>query len=288
METSSARLDLSQYPDPPTQLLGASRGFAPLNLSELRRSHELLISLAVRDVRARYKQTILGAAWVVLQPLIAAGIFTFIFTIVADLKAPEGVPYFLFTFTGLLAWNSFSSVLTRSSGSLVANAGLVSKVYFPRLVLPLATVLTVLLDLLVASLLLVVLLLFNWHLPGWTLLLLPPCILMMWGLALGAGLCGAAVAVSYRDALYILPVVTQFLMWGSAVLFPTEQVPERYLPILYLNPLVSLIEAVRWSVLGVGELRWAYLAYSAAFTGVVLLGGLIAFRRMERRFADVI
>jgi lipopolysaccharide transport system permease protein len=288
LDSPSARLDLSQYAVPPTQLLSARRGLPPLDLKELRQSHELLWSLAVRDVRARYKQTVLGAAWVVLQPLIAAGIFTFIFTIVADLQAPSGVPYFLFTFTGLLAWNSFSSVLTRSSGSLVANAGLVSKVYFPRLVLPLATVLTVLLDLAVASVLLVLLVLWHWQLPGWTILLLPVCIGLLWGLALGVGLCVAAVAVSYRDALYVLPVVTQFLMWGSAVLFPTGQVPERFQWILYLNPLVSLIEGFRWSVLGVGTMHWGSLGYSAAFTLVVLLMGLFAFRQMERRFADVI
>ncbi len=288
MDAPPARLDLSLYPTKPTQLLTASRGWTSLNLREVFNSHELLFSLAGRDLRARYKQTVLGVVWVVIQPLLAAGIFSFIFTLVAGLKAPGGLPYFLFTFTGLLAWNSFASVLTRSSGALVGNAALVAKIYFPRLVLPLATVLTVLVDFLVTLVLLLVLVVVFWHLPGPTVLLAPICLAILWGLALGVGLLAAAVAVSYRDALYILPVFTQFLMWGSAVLFPVEQVPEKYVGVLYLNPLVSVIEAFRWSVLGEGTVQWEYLGYSAIFTGVVLLCGLFAFRRMERRFADVI
>ena len=288
MATEAAGLDLSQYPTKPTQLLTATRGFASLNLGEVWQSYELLFTLAWRDVRARYKQTVLGAFWILVHPLLAAGIFTFIFTLVADLKAPDGLPYFLFTLSGLLAWNGFASVLTRSSGALVGNAALVSKIYFPRLVLPLATVLTVLVDFLVTLALLAVLVAVFWYLPGWSVLLMPVCVALLWALALGIGLCAAAVAVTYRDALYVLPVVTQFLMWGSAVLFPTERVPEKYLPILYLNPLVSLIEAFRWSVLGVGRVRWEYFACSAAFVAVVLLCGAVAFRRMERRFADVI
>ena len=284
----SDRIDLSLYPTPPTQLLSATRGFTRLNLREVLRSHELLISLAGRDIRARYKQTILGAFWILAHPLLAAGIFTFIFTLVADLKAPDGLPYFLFTLSGLLAWNAFSAVLNRSSGALVGNAALVSKVYFPRLILPLATVLTVAVDFLVTLVLLAVLVAAFWRLPGWNVLLMPACVALLWALALGIGLCAAAVAVTYRDALYVLPVVTQFLMWSSAVLFPTERVPAQYLPILYLNPLVSLIEAFRWSVLGVGQVRWNYFGYAAVFVAVTLLCGAVAFRRMERRFADVI
>ena len=288
MDTHPDRLDVSLYATRPTHLLTATRGFAALNLREVWQSWELLLSLAWRDVRARYKQTVLGAFWILAHPLLAAGIFTFIFTLVADLKAPGGLPYFLFTLSGLLAWNGFSSVLSRSSGALVGNAALVSKVYFPRLVLPLATVLTVVIDFLVTLALLAVLTVIFWHLPGWNVLFMPLCVALLWALALGMGLCAAAVAVTYRDALYVLPVLTQFLMWGSAVLFPTERVPPQYLPILYLNPLVSLIEAFRWSVLGVGRVRWDCFGYAAAFAIVLLVCGAVAFRRMERRFADVI
>jgi lipopolysaccharide transport system permease protein len=288
MDSSNARIDLALYPSKPTHLLTPTSGFVALNLGELWQSHELLLSLAWRDIRARYKQTLLGALWILVHPVLAAGIFTFIFTLVADLKAPSGLPYFLFTFAGLLAWNGFSAVLNRSSGALVTNAALVSKIYFPRLILPLATVLTVVVDFLVTLALLAVLLVLFWHLPGWSLLFMPVCVALLWALALGIGLCAAAIAVTYRDALYVLPVLTQFLMWASAVLFPPEQVPSKYLTILYLNPLVSLIEAFRWSVLGVGRMRWTAFGYSAALVVIVLLCGTIAFRRMERRFADVI
>ena len=282
------RLDLSRYPTPPTQLLAATRGWAGVDLAEVWRSRELLASLAWRDVRARYKQTALGAAWVVAQPLLAAGIFSFIFTAVADLRGPGGVPYFLFTFAGLMAWNAFSGVLSRSSGSLVGNSVLVSKIYFPRLVLPLATVVTVAVDFLIVLGLLALLVLAFWHPPGVGLLLMPVCLGLLWGMALGFGLIAAAVAVTYRDVIYVVPVVTQFGLWASAVLFPVDRVPARFREWFYLNPLVSLIEAFRWSVLGVGEVRWGYFAYAAGFTALLLFVGALAFRRMERRFADVI
>lgn len=282
------KLDLSRYPTPPTQLLAATRGWAGVDLAEVWRSRELLASLAWRDVRARYKQTALGVVWVVAQPLLAAGIFSFIFTAVANLKGPEGVPYFLFTFAGLMAWNAFSGVLSRSSGSLVGNSVLVSKIYFPRLVLPLATVLTVAVDFAVVLGLLAILVLGFWHPPGVGILLMPVCLLLLWGMALGFGMIAAAVAVTYRDVIYVVPVVTQFGMWASAVLFPVDRVPERFREWFYLNPLVSLIEAFRWSILGVGQVRWGYFAYAAGFTLVALAAGAFAFRRMERRFADVI
>ena len=282
------RLDLSRYPTPPTQLLTATRGWAGVDLPELWRSRELLGSLAWRDVRAKYKQTALGAVWVVAQPLLAAGIFSFIFTAVADLPNPDGVPYFLFTFTGLMAWNGFSAVLSRSSQALVGNSVLVSKIYFPRLVLPASTLLTALVDFLVVTGLLAVLVVAFWRPPGWTVLMLPVSVGLLWGLALGVGLMVSAVAVTYRDALFVLPVVTQFLMWGSAVLFPVAQVPGRYRPLFDLNPIVSLVEAFRWSVLGAGEVDWWNFGYAARCVLLVLVVGALAFRRMERRFADVI
>lgn len=287
MKSASAQLDLSLYPTPPTQVVSASTGWSALNLREVWQSHELLVSLAWRDVRARYKQTALGIVWVVVQPLLGAGIFAFIFSLVAGLKAPNG-NYFLFVLAGLVAWNSFSAILTRSSGALVGNAPLVSKTYFPRLVLPMATVLTTLIDFLVTFTLLILLVAIFWHLPGWSVLLVPVCIALLWALSLGIGLCAAAVAVTYRDVLYALPVLSQFLMWGSAVLFPTSQVPERYLWIFYLNPIVSLIEVFRWAMLGAGSVRWDYFAYSSLVVVIVLLCGTFAFRRMERSFADVI
>lgn len=288
MRGTSDELDLSLYPTKPTYLLGASSGWLSVNVREVVQSHELLLSLAWRDLRARYKQTILGVVWVVMQPLFAAGIFSFVLNLVAGLQGPDGMPYFLFTFTGLVAWNGFAAVLSRSSGALVGNAALVTKIYFPRLVLPLSTVLTVFVDFLVSLSLLTLLVMLLWHLPGATVLFMPVCVALLWMMALGVGLCVAAIAVSYRDALYVLPVAVQFLMWSSAIIFPTDQVPERYIPFLYLNPIVSIVEAFRWSVLGAGEVRWGYFAYAALATLLLLACGAFAFRRMERRFADVI
>jgi lipopolysaccharide transport system permease protein len=297
LNSESGRLDLSQYSTRPTQHLTAGTGWRAINVRELLQARELLFSLAGRDLRARYKQTLLGVVWIVFQPLLAAGIFTFIFTLIAGLSAPDGLPYFLFTFSGLLAWNAFSGVLSRSSSALVSNAALVSKIYFPRLILPSATVLTVLVDLLVTLCMLAALIAMLWHAPGWTILLMPVCVALLWTLSLGIGLCVSALAVSYRDALHVLPVITQLLMWSSAVFYPTQNVPESFaiagyiIPvrdIFYLNPLVSLIEAFRWSVLGVGEVRWGYFGYSAVVAMLVPICGALAFRRMERRFADVI
>ena len=287
-DADAGRLDLAHYPTPPTQLLTATRGWAGIDLAEVWRSRELLASLAWRDVRARYKQTVLGLLWVVAQPLLAAGIFSFVFTAVADVKGPGGVPYFLVTFTGLMAFNGFSGVLNRASGSLVVNSVLVSKIYFPRLILPLSTVLTVAVDFAVVLGLLAILVLAFWHPPGLEVLLMPVCVALLWGMALGIGMLAAAVAVSYRDVMYVVPVATQFLMWASAVLFPMSLVKVRHGWLLYFNPLVSLVEGFRWSVLGVGEMRWDFFAYSAGFTAVSLVVGALAFRRMERRFADVI
>lgn len=288
MELQTDQLDLSLYPTRPTHILAASTGWSALGLREVWQSHELLFSLAWRDIRARYKQTLLGAVWVILQPLLGAGILSFVFTLVAGLDAPNGLPYFLFTFAGLVAWNGFSGVLTRSSSALVGNAPLISKIYFPRLILPMAAALIVLVDFLVAFSLLMVLTAIFWHWPGWTVLLFPVCVALLGALALGIGLIAAAVSVTYRDALHVIPVFTQFLMWGSAVMYPTQEVPERYLPILYLNPVVSLIDAFRWSILQAGQVRWDFFGYAVLVVGIVLLCGTVAFRRMERKFADVI
>ncbi len=293
MSSEESVVDLSRYQTPPTQLLQANTGWANLGLGELKGRGELLLALAGRDVRARYKQTVLGVVWVVLQPLIGAGIFSFIFAKVANLKAPGEVPYFLWTFAGLTLWQSTANVLLRSGSSLVTNRALVGKVYFPRLVLPIATLLTVLIDFAVAGLVLVVLILSQWYVPGPEVLLVPVAIVLSWLLALGVGLIIAAAGVIYRDALHLAPVFVQFAMWGSAIMWPIQEVPADMRWILYLNPAVPLIETFRVATLDGGPLDygsvpWAWLAYAAGFTLVSLLVGGLAFRRMERSFADVI
>lgn len=275
-------------PARPLLTIRPSRGWAVVDVREVWEFRDLLVSLAGRDLKIRYKQTVLGVLWVVLLPLTAAGIFAFVFGGVAKLETPGGVPYFLFTFTGLLAWNLFNGTLGRASSVMVGNEHLVSKVYFPRLILPLSTVSTGLIDLAVASGMLIILLIAFWHLPGVEILLLPVCLTLLLMLSLGAGMAATALAVSYRDIGYILPVLLQLLLYLSPIAYPLAEVPERFRAIYSLNPLVPLLEAFRWSVLGVGTVPWGGLAYAAVVSLLVLVGGALVFRRMERRFADVI
>lgn len=266
-----------------------SRGWASLNIGEAWHFRDLLFSLAGRDVRLRYRQTFLGAAWVVLQPLLAAGIFSFVFGKVARLSS-NGLPYFLFSYAGLLAWNAFSTTLTKSSTCLIGNAQLISKVYFPRVILPFSTVPSALIDFAVALALLAVLMPAWGVAPGLGLLLLPLWLFLILLLAVGSGLITSALTVSYRDVQYILPVLTQFLLYASPVAYSVNQVPQSYRAAYFLNPLSALLEAFRRSLLGPagGELHWGYLAYSAALCIAVFVIGLYSFKRMERRFADVI
>jgi lipopolysaccharide transport system permease protein len=253
---------------------------------------DLLTTLAVRDVKLRYRQTALGALWVVLQPLIAAGIFTFVFSRIAGLSS-DGVPYFAFAFAGQLAWMAFASTLTKTSASLVGNAQLVSKVFFPRLVLPLSTIFATLVDFCVGMVLMALLMVLFGIVPGWGFLLLPVWLLLIVLLATGIGLFTSALMVSYRDINYILPVMTQFLIYATPVGWGLSEmvtrIPERFHAIYFLlNPLASFIEAFRWSLFGRGYVSWDYIGYATAVTVFLLVAGAFAFKRMERRFADVI
>lgn len=272
----------------PYLVIRPTSGFAALNLKEIWQYRDLLWTLAGRDVKVRYKQTALGVIWVVLQPLLAAGIFSFVFGKVAKLPT-DGVPAFIFSYVGLQSWTLFSSTLSRTSGCLVGNANLVSKVFFPRLVLPLASVGSVLIDFSVAMAMLGVLMVINAQMPTWSLLLLPVWIVLLLMLSLGVGLWAAALTVSYRDVQHVLPVVIQMGMYASPVAYSVLAVPERYRTLYYLNPLVGLVDAFRWSVLGVTHTpQWWAVGYSACFALGLLLVGAVMFKKMERKFADVV
>ncbi len=262
-------------------------GWAALNLREVWQFRDLLFVLAGRDVKLRYRQTALGAIWVVLQPLIAAGIFSVVFGGVAKLPS-DGMPYFLFSYAGLLGWNVFSGTLSKSSMCLVGNANLVAKIYFPRLVLPLSTVFGVLLDFCVALCMMAALMVIYHVTPHVGLLLLPVWLLLVLLTALGLGLFASALTVSYRDIQYVLPVFVQFLLYASPVAYSFSAIPHKLRLFFFLNPLSGVLEGFRWSLLGVGHLRPESLAYSTAFALIVFVSGAFAFRKMERRFADVI
>ena len=275
------------YSARPLKVVEPSRGWGRLNLTDIWEYRDLLVSLAKRDVKLRSRQTALGVAWVLLQPLLAALAFTFVFGVVARMSS-GGMPLLLITYAGLLGWNLFSGVVSRSNGCLLTNSQLISKVYFPRIVLPLSTVASVLLDFVVAAALLVLLMLYYRVRPGMGLLVMPVCIVAMVMLALGIGACAAAMSVTYRDVQYILPFVTQILLFASPVGYLSEHVPQRFFFAYHLNPMAPLIEAFRWSALGTNEMHWRFFAYAIAVSVLIFISGLIAFKRMERRFADVI
>ena len=276
---------ITQCP-PRVQIRPAGR-WPRLSIRELWEFRDLLIVLAGRDVKLRYKQTALGIAWVILQPLLAAGIFSVVFGAVANLPS-EGAPYFIFSYAGLLAWNAFSSTLSKASGSILGHSHLISKVYFPRILLPLSTVFSALIDFAVAAALMAILIVIDKSGFHAGLILLPLWLFLLLVMALGVGLLAGALAVSYRDVQYILPVLIPFLMYASPVAYAIGVVPERFRTLYWLNPLTALLEAFRWSLLGHGELELKYISYSAVVSAGMLLGGVVVFEAMERRFADVI
>ncbi len=248
---------------------------------------DLLWSLADRDLRLRYRQTALGVAWVLLQPVLGALIFTFVFGVVAGLPS-DGVPYFLFTFASLAGWALFAGILTRASGSLVQNSPLIAKVWFPRAVLPASTLPAALIDFLIALLLLGGMMAWAEVAPGIAILTVPLWVLALAMLALGLGLIGSALMVSYRDVQHILPVGVQLLLYASPVAYSASNVPERFLALYYLNPLAPLLEGLRASLLGTPMPPTNTIVWGATVAlGTFVLGAAV-FRRLERRFADVI
>jgi lipopolysaccharide transport system permease protein len=276
---------IETHPQPYLRIRPTS-GWAALNLSEVWQFRDLLMTLAGRDLKLRYRQTLLGVAWVLLQPLFAAGIFTIVFGVVAKLPS-NGLPYFVFSYAGMLAWGVFNNTLSKSSISLVGNAQLVSKVYFPRIVLPLSSVLSSLIDFAVAMVVMVVLMIAYRIAPGPQLILLPVWVAMVIVLGLAIGLFASSLTVSYRDVQYLLPVVLQLLLYASPVGYAVPESPDWVRTLFLLNPMTGLLEGFRWSLLG-GSVHWSAVVYSIAFAIIAFVVGAFAFKRMERRFADVI
>jgi lipopolysaccharide transport system permease protein len=273
---------------PPTRILRPRKSWLPPHPRELWDFRGLLIRFAARDVTLRYRQTALGVTWVVAQPLLAAGVLSFVFGNVAGLPAPAGIPYFVFTLVGTVGWTAFSQVANRSSSSLVGNASLVQKVFFPRLLLPLSTVCSTMVDMAVSLGLLAVLLITNNVNPGFALLTLPVWLVLFVAIGLGLGLASSALMVRYRDVGYVLPVVVQLLLFLSPVAYTLNSVPPGSRTLYELNPLAGLLEGLRWSVLGTPAPTFGLALYSGMMSIVVFMLGLMLFHRMERGFADVI
>jgi lipopolysaccharide transport system permease protein len=264
-----------------------------IRLDELWEHRELLYFFVWRDVKVRYKQTALGAAWAVLQPLLTMLIFTIFFGRMAGIGS-EGVPYPIFSYAGLLPWIFFSHGLGQASNSLVGSANLLKKVYFPRLIVPVAAVLGGLVDFAVSFVVLIGMMFWYGAQPGWGVLLLPFLLLLSAASALGAGLFLSAVNVEFRDVRYVMPFFIQLLLFVTPVIYPaskvTAKLEEMGLPgwLYGLNPMAGVIQGFRWSLLGSGMNPGPLLAAGTAVTVLLLVGGLFYFRRMERTFADVV
>jgi lipopolysaccharide transport system permease protein len=264
-----------------------SSGWRALDLKELWRYRELLWFLALRDIQVRYKQTVLGVAWAVLQPLLTMFVFTIIFGMLAKVPS-DGVPYSLFALVGLLPWQLFAYALTQSSQSLVAEQRLITKVYFPRLIVPLASVVSGLADFAVAFVLVLGAMAVYSVAPTWNLLAVPALVVFALATALAVGLWLAALNVQYRDVRYVLPFLTQMWMYATPVGYPSSLVPERIRALYGLNPMVGVVEAFRWALLGTGRPPVALMAVSALTVAALLASGLFYFRRLERQFADIV
>ena len=267
-----------------------SRGVAALQLGALWEYRELLGFLVWRDVKVRYKQTALGVAWIVVQPLVSMVIFSVLFGYL--LQAPSnGVPYPIFAYAGLLPWTYFAGSLTRASQSLVGSANLITKVYFPRLVIPLSGVVGGLVDFGVASLVLAGLMVWYRVPPTANIVWLPLFLLLAMATALGFGLWLGALNVRYRDVNYLVPFLVQIWMYVTPVIYSVTLIPERYRWLLALNPMTGVVEGFRWALLGGvmdAEPPGALFAVSVAITLVVLVSGAVFFRSTERTFADII
>lgn len=261
------------------------RGWTALRFGELWEFRDVLVMLALRDVKLRYKQTALGIVWVVLQPLVAGVIFALIFGRFAKLPS-DGQPYLLFVFAGLLGWNLFAGVLQRAGNSLVAEAKLITKVYFPRLLIPCAAATAALVDYVVSLVVMVALMLWYGIWPGWWLLLFPVVTLLTLGLAVGISLWVSALNVRYRDFMYALPFLIQVGMYASPVVYGLELIPVQWRDVFALNPLVGILEGGRAALLGGSDRVWLPLGISAVAAFAALVSGAFFFRRVERSFTD--
>jgi len=255
---------------------------------DLWRYRELFYFLAWRDILVRYKQTAIGVAWALIRPFLTMVVFTVIFGKIAKLPS-EGVPYPIMVFAAMLPWQFFSSALSEASGSLINDANLISKIYFPRLIIPSSSVIVSFMDFLISAVILAGLMLWYGFMPGWRMITLPLFTLVVFFCATGAGLWLSALNVKYRDFRYVVPFILQLGLYISPVGFSSSIVPERWRMLYALNPMVGVIDGFRWAILG-GDagIMWPGFLVSLTLVGVLFVTGIAYFRKMEKTFADVI
>jgi len=286
--TKTTPTDLPRYelPDQPLVTIQPGKSWSAVDFREVWRYRELLYFLTLRDIQVRYKQTLLGVSWVLLQPLLTTFVFTIFLGVLIRVPS-EGTPYVLFVYLGLLPWTFFSAAIISGSNSLVSNAQLINKVYFPRLLIPVSAVAARWFDFAVAFSVLIFLMVYYRVALTWAILLLPVLVALITLLALVVSMITSALNVKYRDVGVLIPVLLQLWMYASPVVYPTSLVPARWQSIYRLNPLVGLIGSFRAVVLG-APIDWSALAWSVGVIAVLLVYAAFVFRRMEARFADVV
>jgi len=269
----------------PELVIRPSKGWVSLNLGDLWRYRELVFFLTWRDISVRYKQTVLGAAWAILQPFFTMVVFSVFFGLLAKIPS-DGLPYPVWNFCALIPWQLFAYSLAESGNSLVANQNLITKVYFPRVVIPIAATLGGLLDFVIAFVVLIVMMLFYHISPTSAIWTLPLFILLAIITALGAGLWLSALNVEYRDVRYTITFLIQFWMFLTPIAYPSSLVPAQFRVLYGLNPMAGVVEGFRWALLGNGQAPGLMTGVSAAIAIALFFSGLAYFRRMERSFAD--
>jgi len=270
----------------PTVIIERKRKFILLPWRELVDYKDLLYFLVVRGVKARYAQSVLGVGWAVIQPLFTMLIFTIVFGRLAKVSS-DGLPYALFSFSGLMAWTYFSGALTEASNSLISNANMLSKVYFPRLILPLSGLFSKLLDFTITIIVMGVLLVVFNYTPSANLIYFPLLVVVMMITTFGPAIILAAWAVQYRDIKYAMTFIVQLLMYSAPVVYPLSAVPVEYRAIYSINPLVGVVEGFRSAILGANPMPWSSIAIGSGVSLVVLMFGLYTFTKLEKTFADV-
>jgi lipopolysaccharide transport system permease protein len=270
-----------------TSIIRPSQGWASLRLGEIWNYRELLYFLIWRDIKVRYKQTVLGAAWAIIQPVFAMAVFSVFLGRLAKVPS-DGLPYPIFTYCALLPWQLFAYAMAESGNSLVASQNLITKVYFPRLVIPIAAVLAGMMDFAIAFVVLLGMMIYYGITPTVAIWSLPLFLLLAIATALAIGLWLSALNVTYRDVRYTIPFLTQIWLFATPVAYPSSLLPEKWRALYGLNPLAGVVEGFRWALLGKAEGPGPLLAVSVVMVLVLLVGGLYYFRRMEKTFADVV
>ena len=271
----------------PVTRIRPSKGWQPVDLAEVIRYRDLLYFLTVRGIKAKYAQSVLGVGWAIIQPLFMTLIFTVVFGRLAGISS-DGVPYLLFSLCGMIPWNYFSGTLTDASQSMVANANMLSKVYFPRLVLPASAIFSKLLDLIIGMVVMVIFMIIYQVMPGWEVLLLPILLIILLLTSMGIGLILAAMSVQFRDIRHMTPFLVQLLMYAAPVVYPTSKIPDNWKLFYAINPMVGVIEGFRSALLGSIDFPWMYVGVGSITSIILFIYGIYYFGKTEKTFADIV